>query len=108
MERVMSKSVGSILALFLALLTLPCGSAPAFAQAPAPAASGTAAADYSKEPFVIEQYAKKTSFENDGRYTELTTVRVRVQSTSAVRQFGVVRLPYAASSGDIQVVYVRV
>jgi tetratricopeptide (TPR) repeat protein len=100
----MSKSVGSIVLLFWMLFSLPLSRPPLLAQTP----SATAASDYSKEPFVIEQYAKKDSFENDGRYTELTTVRVRVQSTTAVRQFGVVRLPYASSSGNIEVLYVKV
>jgi tetratricopeptide (TPR) repeat protein/transglutaminase-like putative cysteine protease len=99
----------------LVLFSLLPGRARLFAQtsvaqtstAQAPAGAG-AAADYSKEPFVIESFSTKATFENDGKYREETAVRVRVQSTTAVRQFGMVRLPYASASGDMELLYARV
>ncbi len=76
-----------------------------FAQAPAPAAT---APDDSKEPFVIERLAENISFQNDGTFTEETTLRVRIQSAPAVQRFGVLRLPYASAVGDVELIYARV
>src|SRR5687768_12697624 len=85
---------------------------PQVAGAQTPANSGTAATtaatDDLKLPFLVERVADKVVFQKDGTSTQETTLRVRIQSTSAVQQFGVLRLPYASAVGDAEVVYARV
>jgi tetratricopeptide (TPR) repeat protein len=68
----------------------------------------TKPADYSTEPFVIEQLLSKVAFQNDGTSSSEVTVRARVQSQAGVQQFGVLNLPYASATSTLEVVYVRV
>lgn len=65
-------------------------------------------ADYSKEPFVLEQAFTKIVFENDGTYSVETTARARIQSQAGMQQFGVLNFPYASATSTMDVVYVRV
>src|SRR5438094_654129 len=64
--------------------------------------------DYSKEPFVIENVATDLHFADDGTGSREQTVVVRVQSESAVRQFGILSFAYKAGSERVEVVYIRV
>lgn len=57
---------------------------------------------------MIERLAHKVSFENNGTFTDVITVRVRVQSPAGVDDFGMVRLPYMSSVGEAQIASVRV
>jgi hypothetical protein len=67
-----------------------------------------AAADYSKEAFVLEQSSDKFKFENDGTYTRVMVVQIRVQSDAGVQQLSVVKFAYQSSSQLFAVDYVRV
>jgi len=71
-------------------------------------AKDTKPADYSTEPFVIEQLLSKVAFENDGTSSVELTARVHIQSQAGVQQFGVLNFPYASATSTLQVVYVRV
>jgi tetratricopeptide (TPR) repeat protein len=64
--------------------------------------------DYSKEPFVIERIVNAVQYENDGRHTLTTDVRVRVQSASGVQEFGIIQLPYPSAMGQADIVNVKV
>jgi tetratricopeptide (TPR) repeat protein len=67
-----------------------------------------AAADYSKEAFVLEQSSDKFKFENDGTYTRVMVMQIRVQSDAGVQQLSVVKFAYQSSSQLFAVDYVRV
>jgi tetratricopeptide (TPR) repeat protein/transglutaminase-like putative cysteine protease len=66
------------------------------------------AADYSKEPYVVERVFTKAVFENDGTYSAETTSRTRIQSQAGVQQSGVLRFSYASAVSTIDILYVRV
>jgi tetratricopeptide (TPR) repeat protein/transglutaminase-like putative cysteine protease len=97
---------------------LPVGFAQATASVPAksatpqsPAAATAAAAkpaDYSGESFVIEKYATDVTYADDGTGERLLTLKAKVQSDAAVRQFGVLEFPYESRNEHIEFVYVRV
>lgn len=63
---------------------------------------------YSKEPYVFELIERNVRFEADGRGQQELTLRVRIQSESAVRGFGLLVYPYASSFETLDVLYVRV
>jgi tetratricopeptide (TPR) repeat protein len=67
----------------------------------------TTAPDYSKEPYVVELLETDLRFEADGRNQRELTLRIRMQSESAVRQFGLLIYPFAASFETLDVVYAR-
>jgi tetratricopeptide (TPR) repeat protein len=67
-----------------------------------------AAADYSKEAFVLEQSSDKFKFENDGTYAREIRRRIRIQSDAGVQQFSVVKFTYQNSSDIFAIDYVRV
>lgn len=82
-----------------------------FAAAACPQSSVPAAPSESKfasEPYVIEKLWSKLRFEADGKGQRELTLRVRVQSESAVREFGLLVYPYESSFDTLDVVYVRV
>ena len=68
----------------------------------------TPAADYSKEPFVVEQVRLRFRFENDGTGRREQTVRVHVQSESGVQLWGQLKFPYNSASERYEIAYVRV
>jgi hypothetical protein len=86
----------------------------AFAQTPltvaskAPESALPKPADYSAEPYVVENTTTAVAVQSDGTYTSLITVRVRVQSQAGVEEFGIVSAPYPSASSTMQMVYVRV
>jgi len=63
---------------------------------------------YANEPFVIERIQTTVRFETDGKSQRELTIRVRVQSEAAVKQFGLLVYPYMGSFEKLEVVYVRV
>jgi Flp pilus assembly protein TadD/transglutaminase-like putative cysteine protease len=73
-----------------------------------PAAPKQAAANYSQEPFVIEQYSTVARFENDGTGEHDLTVRIHVQSDAGVQQLGELVFGYNSSNEQMDVHYVRV
>lgn len=86
-------------------------SANAQATAPPPmqsSASAGASTSYAKEPYVFELIESDVRFEADGTGQRDLTIRVRIQSESAVRQFGLLVYPFASSFESLDVVYVRV
>ncbi len=64
--------------------------------------------DYSKEPFVEEDYSMKVAFENDGTGSRTQYYRVRIQSDAGVQHYGVLTFPYESASENIAVDFVRV
>ena len=75
------------------------------AQTTAPAAKP---APYAEESFVIERIESVYSFAADGTGFRDRTFVVRVQSEAAVRALGVVAIPYAGNSEQVEVLYARV
>ena len=65
-----------------------------------PTAQKPAAANYSQEPFVIEQYYTTAHFENDGTSQRDLAVKIRVQSNAGVQQLG--ELIFGYNSGNEQ------
>src|SRR5271155_5773142 len=65
-------------------------------------------ADYSQEPFVIEQYHTTARFENDGTSQRDLAVRVRVQSDAGVQQLGELVFGYNSGNEQMEVRSVRV
>ena len=63
--------------------------------------------DYSKEAYVVELLQLRARFEPDGRGWRELTIRARIQSESAVRDFGLMVYPYASSLESLDVVYAR-
>ncbi len=82
-------------------------------QNASPAATKTAPqksspADYSQEPFVIEQYHTTARFENDGTSERDLAVRIRVQSDAGVQQLGELVFGYNSANEVMDVRFVRV
>ncbi len=65
-------------------------------------------ADYSQEPFVIEQYFTAARFENDGTSQRDLAVRIRVQSDAGVQQLGELIFGYNSANEVMDVHFVRV
>jgi tetratricopeptide (TPR) repeat protein len=96
--------------LWLALLFLPTLPFPIPAQEPAATASTVIQkpADYSHEPFVIEQYFTTARFENDGTGLRDIAVKVRVQTDAGVQELSEIVFPYNAANEQMDIRYVRV
>ncbi len=99
------------------LVTLPAlasaqdkSTSPAAPQnsAEAAAAPKKSAADYSQEPFIIEQFITTVRFENDGTGERDVTARIRIQSDAGVQEFGQLRFGYSSANEQLDVAYVRV
>jgi tetratricopeptide (TPR) repeat protein len=65
-------------------------------------------ADYSQEPFVIEQYVTSARYENDGTGERDVSARIRVQSDAGVRLLGQLAFGYSSANEQMDVRYVRV
>jgi tetratricopeptide (TPR) repeat protein len=103
----------------LCLLSLLLLSARAQESPTSPASSESAAAtkaqaqkqtpaDYSQQPFVIEQYLSTARYENDGTGERDLAVRIRVQSDAGVQQLGELVFGYSSANEQMDVRYVRV
>ncbi|HZR32145.1 MAG TPA: DUF3857 domain-containing protein [Terriglobales bacterium] len=92
--------------------TKPADSKPADAKPgdakPADSKPADAKPDYSKEPFVDEEDSTKIVFENDGTGTRESSVRVRIQSDSGLKRFGVLTFPYQGAVENVEIDYIRV
>lgn len=73
---------------------------------PSPPTDGKS--DYSREPYVIERVRSYFRFESDGTGRQEQTIRVRVQSESAVQRWGQLRFGYNSASERLDIPYVRV
>ena len=73
----------------------------------APATPGKAPT-YAEESLVIEHLDTVFTFAADGTGTKERTLAVRVQSEAAVRSLGVVAVPYAGNSEQVEFLYARV
>ena len=81
-------------------------SAGAFGQA---TPSGEAPpADYSAEPFVIEEDTTRIDFENDGTSVRNDAFRVRIQSDGGLQRYGLITFSYQASAENVEIDYIRV
>jgi tetratricopeptide (TPR) repeat protein len=69
---------------------------------------GPAKDDYSQEAAVIEQMATKIAFDNDGKFSREQTSRVRVQTDSGVKQWGLLNFPFQSATQTVEIDYVRV
>src|SRR5580704_5593467 len=67
------------------------------------AASGVS--DYSAEPFVVEHLDAVYKMAADGTGSKVTTVAVLVQSEAALKQLGVLNLPFASGTQRVEIVY---
>ena len=76
--------------------------------APASSTSAEQKPDYSKEPFVFEQYVTKVRFENDGTGEREYIARIRVQSDAGVQALGELKFGYNSANEQINIQYVRV
>jgi hypothetical protein len=95
------------------ILLLACsphleGKAPSLPVAPPTQVNRSTAADYSKEPYVFELIEEKVRFEADGTGQRQLSVRVRVQSESAVRELGLLAYPYNSAFESLDLVFARV
>lgn len=59
-------------------------------------------------PFVLELLQTKVSFEADGKGSRDIVARIRINSESAVRDFGMLVYPFASSFDSLDIRYVRV
>src|SRR5690242_16436523 len=83
----------------------------AFAQQPAPLPlapstikpADAKAADYSKDPWVIEYQKTSYRFENDGTGSREIVARVRVQSDAAVQALGQLVVGYSAGIEQVEI-----
>jgi len=71
-------------------------------------ASAVPADAYAAEPLVIEQLDHSYTFHVDGTGIKEMTVVARVQSDAAVRQMGLLTIPFTGSSEHVELSYVRV
>jgi tetratricopeptide (TPR) repeat protein len=69
---------------------------------------GSSDEQFSDAPYVFETIEKHIRFEADGRGQRDTIFRLRIQSESAVREFGLIVYPYSSSFESLDVVYLRV
>jgi len=105
MLKMLTLGLASILFLFF---MLPGGKAQDPGSTPSPDLTRPSAGSYSKEPYVSEEIARKVRFEADGTGQRDVTWRVRVQSESAVREFGLIVYPLASSFETLEVLFVHV
>jgi Flp pilus assembly protein TadD/transglutaminase-like putative cysteine protease len=98
----------------LGALALPCFAQQQLAPpkksepAPLPAPMQKLAPDYSNEPFVVEKYATRARFENDGTGTRDLAARIKVQSDAGVQQLGELVFGFNSANEEMDVKYVRV
>ena len=97
----------------IALLCFCAPPRPVSALAQASAQAGTsepakAAADYSKEAYVIERMEVVERYTADGTADIVAIVRSRVQTDAAVRDSGLVEVSYASKQDTLDIEYVKV
>lgn len=63
---------------------------------------------YSAEPAVVERWDTVYRYNADGTGTKETTGAIRLQTDAALRQYGVVSMPFASGTEHLEFDYVRV
>lgn len=104
-----TNGLGRISALLI-VLSWSCPPAHAQEASPAPRFAPAKAADssYAKEPYVFEFIDNTVKYEADGKGQRELSFRARIQSESAVREFGLLTYPFDSSFEALDVLYVRV
>lgn len=93
--------LGVFISVGLGLCQTRTESAPQFTKS-------TTVYDYSKEAVVFDKLATIYDFNADGTGEKTLTFAARIQSDAAVRQLGVINIPYAAQNERPEMVYLRV
>lgn len=88
--------------LTVVLAWLPAG----HAQTSSPQSSSKK--DYSQEAAVMEETVTRVAFENSGNFTREQTTRVRVQSDTGVKTWGLLSFSFQSATQTVEVDYVRV
>jgi hypothetical protein len=106
-------ATGSRLLFLLAFVLSPVflhaqSALPVKSEPPKIVALAPAPDSYAKEPYVLELVQQNIRFEADGQGVKELTLRARIQSESAVREFGLLVYPFASSFESLDVVYARV
>lgn len=78
------------------------------AQSPSSANPANSKADYSQEPFVIEQFFRKQRFENDGTSSREDNARIRILSQAGLQTYGLLTFSYPSATGSFEIGYIRV
>jgi hypothetical protein len=73
-----------------------------------PSSSTATKADYSKEPFVIEQSRARLRFESDGTGRREYSARIRVLSEAGLQRWGQLRFGYNSANESFEIPHVRV
>jgi len=90
------------------LLPGPLSVASAQAPPPVPATLSSGSASYAAEPFVFEKISVVMAFKADGTGYREQSGAVKMQSDNAVRELGVLRVPFASQSQRVEIRYARV
>ncbi|WP_260735102.1 DUF3857 domain-containing protein [Tunturiibacter lichenicola] len=85
----------------------PSTTSPASAK-PAASTGSAPSTDYSGEPSVVEHLDSVYTMAADGTGVKVTTASARVQSEAALKQDGVLNLPFTSNTQTPVIVYVRV
>jgi Tfp pilus assembly protein PilF/transglutaminase-like putative cysteine protease len=64
--------------------------------------------DYSQEAAVIEQTSTRIAFDNDGNSNRAQTSRIRVQTDTGVKEWGLLKFPFQSATQTVEIEYVRV
>jgi hypothetical protein len=64
--------------------------------------------DYSQEAAVIEEMSTKSAFDNDGNSAREQTSRVRVQTDTGVKEWGLLSFSFQSATQTVEIDYVRV
>jgi tetratricopeptide (TPR) repeat protein len=86
-------------------LTIPAPSTPPTAPQTNPQ---SAAPDYSKEAYVIDQYDIDINVQADGTWQQVATVVVQVKSQAGIREFGNLSIPYESRNQKVDFTYIRI
>jgi tetratricopeptide (TPR) repeat protein len=92
---------------FQSPIAAPASAAPPAVSTP-PASAANAPEDLSREAIVIEHLDRVYTYAPEGTGVRQFTVAARVQSDAALRQLGVVAIPFASGSEHVELAYVRV
>ncbi len=74
---------------------------------PLPSADSTKA-DYSQEPYIIDDFRSVAKFENDGTGTKSFSAVIKIQTELAVQQWGQLVFGYSSANEKLDIDYVRV
>jgi hypothetical protein len=100
--------LGALAPLLGALVLAASGLAPSWLHAQTKSTAPAPVQNFADEPYVIEHLSAAVRFEADGTGQREQVARIRIQSESGVRQFGLLVYPYMASFETFEVVYVKV